>query len=135
MTLHEDRFEYMCHRADKPFTSQFFRYYTTGGICLHPVDTVRNLGVHISDDLLGSNHVSIICDKARKMAAWVFSVFATRRTDVLLTFYKSLVRCHLEYCSPLWNPHKISEIHDIESIQPTLYCNPHVEDSTWSHVQ
>ena len=127
MTVHEDKFEYMCHRADKsnllphlPFTSELFQYTTLGGICLHPIDTVRDLGVQISDDLSWSNHVSIICDKARKMAAWVFSVFATRRTDVLLTLYKSLVRCHLEYCSPLWNPHKISEIQDIESIQRTF---------------
>ena len=36
------------------------------------------------------------CDKARTMAVWVFSVFHTRNTGVMLTLYKSLVRSHLE---------------------------------------
>ena len=28
-----------------------------------------------------------------------------------------MVRCHLEYCSPLWKPTKISDIQELESVQ------------------
>ena len=35
----------------------------------------------------------------------------------MLTLYKLLVRCHLEYCSPVWNPTKIGEIQELESVQ------------------
>ena len=36
---------------------------------------------------------------------------------VMLTVYKSLVRSHLEYCCPMWHPHKIEDIQRLEQIQ------------------
>ena len=127
MMLHEDKFEYICHQANRsnlllqlPFTSTYFEYHTLGGITLHPANNIRDLGVYFSDDLSWTIHIATICDKARQMAAWVFSVFSTRRTDILIILYKSLVRCHLEYCSPLWNPSKIADIQNLESIQRTF---------------
>ena len=35
----------------------------------------------------------------------------------MLTLYKSMVRCRLEYCCPLWNPADIASIQAIESVQ------------------
>ena len=35
----------------------------------------------------------------------------------MLTLYKTMVRSKLEYCCPMWNPDKISDIEAIESIQ------------------
>ena len=51
------------------------------------------------------------------MSAWVFIIFQTRNSDTMILLYKSLVRCHLEYCPPLWNPTKISDIQELESVQ------------------
>ena len=127
MMLHEYKFEYICHQTNRsnlllqlPFTSTYFEYHTLGGITLHPANNIRDLGVYISDALSWTLHIATICDKARQMAAWVFSIFFTRRTEILIILYKSLVRCHLEYCSPLWNPPKIADIQNLESIQRTF---------------
>ena len=38
----------------------------------------------------------------------------------MLTLYKSLVRSLLEYCCPLWNPHRICDIQELESVQRTF---------------
>ena len=38
----------------------------------------------------------------------------------MITLYKSLVRSHVEYCCPLWNPSKVSDIQQIESVQRTF---------------
>ncbi len=124
MTLHKDKFEYMCHKHCKhhvldelPFVSELFQYWVSQDISLRPVHQLRDLGILISSDLSWSPHIKAISDKARKKAAWVLSVFHTRSQEIMLTLYKSMVRSLLEYCSPLWNPSKISDIQELESVQ------------------
>ena len=126
MTLHEDKFEYICHAATRnntllelPFVKDIYQYSTSKGPLL-PVDQLRDLGVSISSNLSWSPHIRSICQKARQKAAWVLSVFHSRRPDVILTLYKSLVRSLLEYCSPLWNPSKITDIQELEGVQQTI---------------
>ena len=38
----------------------------------------------------------------------------------MLTLYKSMVRSLIEFCSPLWNPTKIADIQELESVQKTF---------------
>ena len=38
----------------------------------------------------------------------------------MLTLYKSLVRGHLEFSCPLWSPHDIASIQQIEDVQKTF---------------
>ena len=38
----------------------------------------------------------------------------------MTTLYKSLIRSLLEYCCPLWNPSKVSEIQLLEGVQRTF---------------
>ena len=52
--------------------------------------------------------------------SWVFSVFKTRDRTVMITLYKSLVRSLLEYCCPLWDPTKFTEIQMLEGVQRTF---------------
>ena len=103
----------MCHLANRrnplyqlPFAHEHFQYITSTGTILTPVDQLRDLGITVSSDLSWTSHIRSSCDKARKMAAWVLSVFHTRNIGVMFTLYKPLARNHLEYCSPLGNPSK-----------------------------
>ena len=75
MTLHEDKFEYMCHSSRKtnplrslPFVSQFYQYKTSTDI-LSPVDKLKDLGVLVSHDLSWSTHIRSVCEKARRKAS------------------------------------------------------------------
>ena len=124
MMLHKDKFEYMCHKSIKnnpldelPFVSDLYQYSVSNDTSLCPIHQLRDLGVLVSSDLSWSPHIREIADKARKKAAWVLSVFYTRSPEIMLTLYKSMVRSLLEYCSPLWNPTKISDIQELESVQ------------------
>jgi hypothetical protein len=127
MKLHEDKFELMIHKSNKnnmlyelPFVSECMMYTISNGDELQPVHTLRDLGVTVSSDLSWSTHISTIASKARSMASWVFSVFKTRNITTMMTLYKSLVRSILEYCCPLWNPHKLVDIQQLESVQRTF---------------
>ena len=127
MALHKDKFEYMCHKFNKqnalselPFVNEFFHYSVCDDISLEPVHQLRDLGILISSDLSWSPHIKAIADKARQKASWVLSVFHTRSSDIMLTLYKSMVRSLVEYCCPLWNPTKISDIQELESVQKTF---------------
>ena len=126
MQLHKDKFEYVCHVASKtntlrelPFVNEIYQYSTSKGP-LEPVNQLRDLGVIICPDLSWTSHISTICNKSKQKAAWVLSVFHSRSPMVMLTLYKSLVRSLLEYCSPLWNPSKVSDIQQLESVQKTF---------------
>ena len=124
MMLHEDKFELLVHKFnpnsvlyDLPFALNHMTYQVSTGVTLYPVQHLRDLGVIVTSDLSWSTHISSIACKARSVASWVFSVFRSRNTTVMLTLYKSLVRSHLEYCCPLWNPSKITDIQELEGVQ------------------
>ena len=126
MTLHEDKFEYMCHSASAspfkefPFVGECFQYVTSEGCTLSPVQQLRDLGVTVSEDVSWTPHIQSISSKARQKAAWVLSVFYTRSPEIMLTLYKSMVRSLLEFSSPLWNPTKVVDIQELESVQKTF---------------
>ena len=47
-------------------------------------------------------------------------VFRSRKKEVVLTLYKSLIRPKLEYGCVVWHPHLISDISTLESVQRTM---------------
>jgi hypothetical protein len=124
MVLHTDKFELLIHSQRKnnplqqlPFSSQYFEYTTTDGITISPSDIVRDLGVYITPSLSWTPHINIMVNKARQISAWVLSVFKDRSEETMMTLYKSIIRSHLEYLSPLWNPSKQEDIKCIEGVQ------------------
>ena len=126
MSLHEDKFEFLSHAVNRsnplhhlPFTCEVYQYSTSKGN-LTPVQQLRDLGVTVSSDLSWTLQISTMATKARQKAAWVLSVFHTRSSTIMLTLYKSMVRSLLEYCCPLWNPSKVSDIQELEGVQRTF---------------
>ena len=128
MQLHEDKFELTSHwtTPDTSLLQLSFIVYETvtysisSGDKIVPVQTVRDLGVTITEDLSWSIHVSTSVKKAWNKSACVFSVFKTREPAPMLALYKSLVWSIMEYCCPLWSPSKVGDIQALESIQWTF---------------
>jgi hypothetical protein len=127
MKLHEQKFELLNHLHNKrshsselPFFMETLLYKVSSEETLYPVDTVRDLGVMVSSDLSWSAHIGNMVSKARSTLSWVLSVFKTRDKTVMTTLYKSLVRSLLEYCCPLWDPVKVTEIQLLEGVQRTF---------------
>ena len=120
MRLNSKKFElisYDFNSAKCNNTDENVHYKADNNIEIWPSLHVRDLGVYLDKNMSWNTHRSIISEKAKRICSWVFSVFYTRKPDVMLPLFNSLVRSKLEYCNELWNPHEIKEINKIESIQ------------------
>ena len=127
MTLHEDKFVYIFHRHtpnmslyELPLITEQFSYSVTSSEILYPVKTLRDLGITLSSDMSWSKHIHNVATRAKAVASWALSAFQSSDKLTMLTLSKSLIRSHLEYCCPLWNPHKVSDIQALESVQRTF---------------
>ena len=124
MELHEKKFEVLSYPLngsrdlrELPNYPESIEYITPGGHCITPQETVRDLGVLLSNNRQWGPHIDKTVLGARKMAAWVLSAFRDRSQMVMMTLYKSMVRSKLEYCCPVWSPTKVTEIQKIENVQ------------------
>ena len=124
MVLHDSKFEYLAYRTaymklleELPFTAQWVHYSTPSGQDLALASIVKDLGVHLSQDMKWSLQATIAAQNANKMANWVLSIFSDRSEDVLFTLYKSIVCSRLEYYCPVRNPSSMQDIKKLESTQ------------------
>ena len=100
-----------------PFYPEVTQYLKSNGEVIDVLDNVRDLGIIVSNDCSWTPHVAKIVKAANILASWVLSVFRDRTSTVILTLFKSKIRTVLEYCCPVWNSSKISDIQAVENIQ------------------
>ena len=114
MELNDTKFQLLQHGKSSEFK---IPYTLPSGLVIKDEGEVRDLGVIVDPDLSWKPHISKIVAKANTMAAWVLRVFKTRKKEHLMTLYKTYVRSHLEYCSPVWSPYEKQDIEKIEAVQ------------------
>ena len=132
MLLNETKFQLLSHHVHAyapsinmrlllqlPFAEcQYERSYTLpNGLVLSRESSVQDLGICISDDFSFQSHINQISQKANLKCSWILSVFQSRESNLMLTLFKSLILNILEYCCPLWSPHRIQDIAKIEAVQ------------------
>ena len=77
-----------------------------------------DLGVILASDLSFSQHIDSVCSKARKIIGLLYQRFYNNASnDTLLQLYLSLVRPHLEYASPVWNPYMQKHIKQLKDVE------------------
>ena len=72
---------------------------------LENVDSIKYLGVIITNHLKWNTHITNICTKANRMLGFLRRNLFSCRQDVKEAAYKGLVRPVLEYESSVWDPH------------------------------
>ena len=71
---------------------------------LHPIKNIteeKDLGVIVDEDLNFKNHISSKISKANSMIYLIKNCFKYLDTEMFKTLYKTLIRPHLEYASPV----------------------------------
>ena len=84
---------------------------------LKEVDSVKDLGIFISNDLKWHLHINKIKSKAFQRARHILKSFHTNNIWTLLKVFESFVRPIVEYGSQVWNPYLQKDIEAIESVQ------------------
>ena len=79
--------------------------YILEGTVLENNDSIKYLGVTITNDLKWNNHINNICTKANRTLGFLRRNLFSCPQDVKVAAYKGLVRPVLEYGSSVWDPH------------------------------
>ena len=79
-------------------------YKDPTNLIIQTKSTVKDLGIHISNDLNWSIHMDKIISNCRKQIAWILRTFSKRDATTMRTLWISLIRPIVDYCSPLWSP-------------------------------
>ena len=81
------------------------------------VKSVRDLGLTLSSDLKWARYISKITAKANILSYNIVRSFESNNISLYSNLYKTHIRPLLEYNTIIWNPHLVSDIKHIESIQ------------------
>ena len=100
MIFNGDKFE-MLRYWPRNGTKPHYSYKDPSGGDIEEKKHLRDLGVEISNDLTFSIHVENVMTAANKLAGWALRTFRRRSRKLMLTLWKSLIQCKLDYCSQL----------------------------------
>jgi len=77
----------------------------------------RDLGLMVSSDLKWVTQVDKATKAAKAIIAQIRNSFSYFDAELVRLLYVSLVRPHLEYAVPIWNPYLKKDIEKLEDIQ------------------
>ena len=80
-------------------------------------ETLRDLGIIMSNDGAFSSHVEFVCGKVKQKSSWILRTFQARNTWFMKFMWKTLVQCHIDYCSQLYLPGKPADLERLENLQ------------------
>ena len=115
MELNASKFE--CLRYGPNSDLQQFPYKSNTGCTIEERDDLKDLGVTMCRDGTFKKHIQATVKTAQNQCSWILRTFMTREVIPMLTLWKSLVQCKLDYCSQLWSPARKGDIHTIEMVQ------------------
>jgi len=91
--------------------------YTMEGRDLQEITEETDLGVIVTSDLRSADQCKHAYNRASRMLGMVGRTIHSRAPSILLQIYKSIVRPHLEYCSPAWSPYYKKDKEILERVQ------------------
>ena len=104
--------------GNRPEQTQYFMKDQHNDINqIQEVDSEKDLGITFDPKLTFSSHVNNKVKIANRNIGIIIKSFSYMSNDMFLTLYKSLVRPHLEYISPIWSPRFLKEQRAIENTQ------------------
>ena len=102
---------------NKETDKQIHVSYTLKGTVLESVESIKYLGVTITNDLRWKTHVSNICTKDNRTLGFLRRNIYVYPQEVKEAAYKGLVRPILEYSGSVWDPSGVSFQNELDKVQ------------------
>lgn len=91
--------------------------YTIGNSFIERVDEIRDLGVILDRKMNFNSHIEVISNKASAALQFVNRQAYFFDKDIIKILYTALARSNLEFASPIWSPHHITQKKFVERTQ------------------
>ena len=117
MKFNGKKFQVMRYGSDEDLKNDTLYFTENTENIVERQETIRDLGVMMSDDASFKDHIDKVMKKVRQKTGWVLRTFYSRKTMLMKTLFKTLILPHVDYCSQLWMPVKTMEILKIEKLQ------------------
>ena len=98
-------------------TKKIYASYTLEGTDLENVESIKYLGVTITNDLRWNTHVSSVCTKANRALGFLRRNLYSCPQEVKEAAYKGLVRPVLDYGFSVWDRPGVVPQEELESMQ------------------
>ena len=91
--------------------------YNLNNIKIMPSECEKILGVFIDTECSFKQHIFNIVKKTRMIACNILRAFTGCDITVMVSLYKSYIRCILEYASAVFSPQCVCLINLLENVQ------------------
>jgi hypothetical protein len=91
--------------------------YTINDITIPLVHHVKDLGLVYDSSLKFDDYISNVTVRAYQRIGLIFRGFISKNTELLKRAYLTYVRPILEYCTCIWSPYLLKDIHKLENVQ------------------
>ena len=114
MELNAEKYQLLQHGPN-----EFLKrpYTLPDGTMVERENAVKDLGIVVDTKLEWKPHITQVIKSASQTAGLILRSFETRKKEPMLLLWKTYIRPHLEYLSPIWSPHLVGEIQRIEGVQ------------------
>ena len=118
MEFNAKKFEQIIHGTTKNVSVE--PYESSSGDPITIKNTVKDLGVYSTNDLLFEEHMKKTINSCRVVSGMLLRTFSTREKEPMLRMFNTYIKSKMEYCCIVWSPVSKKWIYELEKIQKSF---------------
>ena len=118
MEFNAKKFEQIIHGSSKDVSVEPYKSSSDDPITIK--NTVKDLGVFATNDLLFEEHMKKTINSSRVVMGMLLRTFSTREKEPMLRMFNTYIKSKMEYCCIVWSPVSQKWIYELEKIQKSF---------------
>ena len=118
MEFNSKKFEQIIHGSTKDVSVEPYESSSKDPITIK--NTVKDLGVFSTNDLLFEEHMKKIINSSKVVMGMLLRTFSTRERGPMMRMFDTYIKSKMEYCCIVWSPVRQKWIYELEKIQKSF---------------